>query len=116
MERLGGEGGEVDHWRTMRKEIHDQVCREGYDPERRTFTEYYGSRELDAERAPDTAVGFLPASDERVIGTVEAIEGKLTATGFRLSVLHSQEGSGRRTEGREGVLLPAPSGSSTRLR
>jgi GH15 family glucan-1,4-alpha-glucosidase len=104
-ERLGGEGGEVDHWRTMRQEIHDQVCREGYDPERRTFTQYYGSRELDASALLIPAVGFLPASDERVIGTVEAIERELTRDGF-VYRYSTEEGAVDGLAGREGVFLP----------
>jgi GH15 family glucan-1,4-alpha-glucosidase len=105
MERLGGEGGEVDHWRVMRQEINDQVCRQGYDPERRTFTQYYGSRELDASSLLIPAVGFLPASDERVVGTVEAIERELTRDGF-VYRYSTAEGSVDGLAGREGVFLP----------
>jgi GH15 family glucan-1,4-alpha-glucosidase len=73
VERFGA-AGPVDRWRAIRDEIHDQVCREGYDPQRRTFTQSYGSQELDASVLLIPAVGFLPPDDERVVGTVEAVQ------------------------------------------
>ena len=81
VERFGA-AGPVDRWRQIRDEIHEQVCREGYDPERRTFTQYYGSQELDASVLLIPAVGFLPPTDERVVGTVEAVQRWLTRDGF----------------------------------
>jgi GH15 family glucan-1,4-alpha-glucosidase len=77
-----GVPGPVDRWRQVRDEIHEQVCREGYDPERRTFTQSYGSQELDASVLLIPAVGFLPPTDERVVGTVEAVQRYLTRDGF----------------------------------
>jgi GH15 family glucan-1,4-alpha-glucosidase len=74
--------GPVDRWRRLRDEIHAEVCREGYDAERRTFTQYYGSRELDASLLMIPLVGFLPPSDPRIAGTVEAVKGELTQDGF----------------------------------
>jgi GH15 family glucan-1,4-alpha-glucosidase len=55
-----GRDGPVDRWRRIRAEIHAEVCREGYDAERGTFTQYYGSRELDASLLLIPALGFLP--------------------------------------------------------
>jgi GH15 family glucan-1,4-alpha-glucosidase len=63
-----GREGPVDRWRRAREEIHAEVCREGYDTSRGTFTQYYGSRELDASLLLIPAVGFLPPEDERVRG------------------------------------------------
>jgi GH15 family glucan-1,4-alpha-glucosidase len=77
-----GVAGPVGRWRGLRDEIHAEVCREGYDPERNTFTQYYGSRELDASLLMIPLVGFLPPSDPRVAGTVEAIQRKLLHGGF----------------------------------
>jgi GH15 family glucan-1,4-alpha-glucosidase len=74
--------GPVERWRGLRDEIHAEVCREGYDPERRTFTQYYGSSELDASLLMVPLVGFLPPSDPRVAGTVEAVKRELTQDGF----------------------------------
>jgi GH15 family glucan-1,4-alpha-glucosidase len=104
-EHLGGEGGPIDHWREIRQEIHDEVCDQGFDAERGTFTQYYGSRELDASCLLIPAVGFLPPDDERVVSTVETIERELTENGFvyRYSTL---EGSIDGLSGREGVFLP----------
>jgi GH15 family glucan-1,4-alpha-glucosidase len=81
VERFGLHGP-VDRWRQIRDEIHEQVCREGYDQRRRTFTQYYGSQELDASLLLIPTLGFLPATDERVIGTVDAVQRELTRDGF----------------------------------
>ena len=80
-ERTGLEGP-LDRWRAVRDQIHAQVCREGYDPELGSFVQYYGSRRFDASLLLMPLVGFLPASDPRVRGTVEAIEKHLSVDGF----------------------------------
>jgi GH15 family glucan-1,4-alpha-glucosidase len=74
--------GPVDRWRALRKEIHDEVCREGFDAERKTFVQSYGSDRLDASLLMIPLVGFLPATDERMVGTVAAIEEYLLRDGF----------------------------------
>jgi GH15 family glucan-1,4-alpha-glucosidase len=77
-----GLSGPVERWRSLREEIHAEVCREGYDAERKTFTQYYGSSELDASLLMIPLVGFLPPSDPRVTGTVEAVQRELLHDGF----------------------------------
>jgi GH15 family glucan-1,4-alpha-glucosidase len=72
----------LDQWRAIRDEIHQEVCEQGYDSERRTFTQYYGSKELDASVLSVAMTGFLPPADERVLGTIEAIERDLTRDGL----------------------------------
>ena len=74
--------GDVAHWRHLRDEIHDQVCREGFNAEMNSFVQYYGSRHLDASLLMIPLVGFLPADDPRMIGTVKAIEKQLMEDGF----------------------------------
>ena len=74
--------GPVDRWKRARAEIHDEVCRKGYDPRRDTFTQSYGSRELDASLLLIPLVGFLPAHDERTRGTIAAIQRELVTDGF----------------------------------
>ncbi|AVZ72282.1 glucoamylase [Streptomyces lunaelactis] len=69
--------GDVGRWRTMRDEVHQEVCEKGYDPVRNTFTQSYGSVELDAAALLIPRVGFLPPEDPRVIGTVDAILAEL---------------------------------------
>ncbi|GLW74716.1 glucoamylase [Kitasatospora phosalacinea] len=59
-------------------QIHADVCANGYDPESNTFTQSYGSPDLDAALLLIPRVGFLPPDDKRVIGTVEAIQRHLT--------------------------------------
>ncbi|HEY8521914.1 MAG TPA: glycoside hydrolase family 15 protein [Gammaproteobacteria bacterium] len=77
-----GAPGPVEDWRHVRDAIHDEVCREGYDRERRTFTQFYGGTELDASLLLIPLVGFLPPHDKRVEGTVAAIERALLEDGF----------------------------------
>ncbi|MEU5900305.1 glycoside hydrolase family 15 protein [Streptomyces venezuelae] len=75
--------GPVDQWRQLRNVIHDEVCTRGYDPVRNTFTQYYGSQELDAALLMIPLSGFLPADDRRVIGTIEAVQREMaTPEGF----------------------------------
>ena len=74
--------GPVDHWRELRGEIHEEVCRKGYDAERNTFVQYYGGQELDASLLLMPGLGFLPPSDPRVQGTVKAIQENLMCESF----------------------------------
>ncbi|MFD4247052.1 glycoside hydrolase family 15 protein [Streptomyces sp. NPDC058525] len=74
--------GPSDRWKRLRREIFDEVCRDGYDARRNTFTQYYGSDTLDASLLTIPSVGFLPADDDRVVGTVRAVEQELLRDGF----------------------------------
>ncbi|MDQ0712442.1 GH15 family glucan-1,4-alpha-glucosidase [Streptomyces luteogriseus] len=74
--------GDLDGWRTLRDEVHEEVCEKGYDAERNTFTQSYGSRELDAALLLIPRVGFLPPDDPRVIGTIDAVREELAHGGF----------------------------------
>jgi len=79
---LGGFSTDVSRWKKLRAAIHEQVCREGFDADLNSFVQYYGSKHLDASILMMPMVGFLPADDPRVIGTVTAIEKHLRRDGF----------------------------------
>jgi GH15 family glucan-1,4-alpha-glucosidase len=81
VERFGLDGP-VDDWRRCRAEIHDEICRRAYDARRNTFTQSYDSDQLDASLLLLPLVGFLPADDPRMIGTVKAIEEDLMWNGL----------------------------------
>jgi GH15 family glucan-1,4-alpha-glucosidase len=81
VEQFGGKGP-VDRWRQLRAEIHDTVCRDGFDAELDSFVQYFGAKELDASLLMIPLVGFLPADDARMKGTVRAIENGLMNEGF----------------------------------
>ncbi|HET8615884.1 MAG TPA: glycoside hydrolase family 15 protein [Actinomycetales bacterium] len=83
IERFGREGP-LDKWMSIRAQIHDQVCQKGYDSDRHTFTQFYGSKGLDAALLMIPRVGFLPWDDERVVGTVDAVQRELCQDGFVL--------------------------------
>jgi GH15 family glucan-1,4-alpha-glucosidase len=74
--------GPLDRWKQVRDAIHAEVCEEGFDEGLGSFVQYYGSKELDASLLMIPLVGFLPAEDPRVRGTVEAIQRGLVHDGF----------------------------------
>ncbi len=88
-----------------RKEIHDQVCDEGFNITKGSFTQYYGSQELDASLLMIPLVGFLPAHDPRVRGTIEAIERELVEGGFVLRYRTDDSGNVDGLSGKEGSFL-----------
>ncbi len=98
-------GLQVDRarWIALRQTIFDEVCQKGYDPVRNTFTQYYGSKGLDASLLFIPLSGFLPADDPRVRGTVAAIEQELMPDGLVLRYLTEESTDG--LTGEEGVFL-----------
>jgi GH15 family glucan-1,4-alpha-glucosidase len=84
----------LERWKEARDEIHQEVCNQGFDSSRQTFTQYYGSKELDAAVLNIPLVGFLPATDPRVTGTIDAISRELGRDGFvsRYSTAETDDG------------------------
>jgi len=74
--------GPVDGWRQVRDQIHAEVCEKGFDPELDSFVQYYGAKHVDASLLLMPLIGFLPATDTRVLGTVRAIQRDLVKDGF----------------------------------
>jgi GH15 family glucan-1,4-alpha-glucosidase len=81
VEQFGLEGP-LERWRAVRDRIHESVCREGFDAGVGAFVQSYGSKEIDSSLLMLPLVGFLPATDPRVLGTVRAIESSLLRDGF----------------------------------
>ncbi len=77
-----GMGGPAKQWRATADEIHREVCEKSFDSDRFTFTQAYGSKALDASVLLIPQVGFLPADDPRVVGTVDAVQKELAYDGF----------------------------------
>jgi GH15 family glucan-1,4-alpha-glucosidase len=94
----------LDRWRAVRADIHAEVCRRGFDAARNTFVQSYGARELDAALLMIPLVGFLPPSDPRARGTVEAIERELCEDGLVLRYRPQDTDDG--LPGDEGVFVP----------
>ncbi|MEU6659130.1 glycoside hydrolase family 15 protein [Streptomyces sp. NPDC046821] len=103
----GDADGPLEKWRGLRDDIHRDVCERGYDKERNTFTQSYGSKELDASLLLIPQMGFLPPDDKRVIGTIEAIQRELsTPDGFILRYPTAGDEAGvDGLEGDEGAFL-----------
>jgi GH15 family glucan-1,4-alpha-glucosidase len=102
-----GRAGPVDRWREIRGEIHIEVCERGFDVELNSFTQSYGSKRLDASLLIIPLVGFLPADDPRMVGTVAAIERRLVRDGLVYRYEHDDET--RSVDGLppgEGAFLP----------
>jgi GH15 family glucan-1,4-alpha-glucosidase len=98
--------GPAERWRRIRREIHDEVCREGFHAELNSFTQSYGSSELDAATLLIPLVGFLPPDDPRVVGTVDRIQRDLVQDGFVLRYAVAAENQVDGLSGGEGAFLP----------
>jgi len=99
--------GHVDKWCAIANEIRDEVCEKGYDAKRETFTQYYGASHVDAALLMLPLVGFLPADDPRIRGTVAAIEEDLLEGGFLRR--YPADGRLEKVDGLppgEGIFLP----------
>ncbi|MBE7188971.1 glycoside hydrolase family 15 protein [Jatrophihabitans endophyticus] len=98
-----GEDERASAWQAVADTIHDEVCEKGFDAERNTFTQYYGSSELDAATLLMAKVGFLPGDDPRLVGTVDAVREELGSDGFvrRYSTSSGEDG----VQGGEGTFL-----------
>lgn len=81
VEQFGLEG-DSEKWKTVRAEIHEDICQRGYHAGRKSFTQFYGGEELDASLLMLPLVGFLPANDERIVSTIDAIALDLTENGL----------------------------------
>ncbi|HVD13873.1 MAG TPA: glycoside hydrolase family 15 protein [Actinomycetota bacterium] len=79
-----GQDGPLDRWRALRDTIHSEVLERGFDPELGTFVQFYGAKQTDASLLMIPLVGFLPASDRRMRGTVATIERELCPDGLVL--------------------------------
>ena len=97
--------GPLKKWRALREQIFTQVCEEGYNASVGAFTQYYGSDQLDASVLMIPLVGFLPATDPRVVSTVEAVERELLVNGFVLRYQTTDDGAVDGLTGREGAFL-----------
>ncbi|MFI1735177.1 glycoside hydrolase family 15 protein [Streptomyces acidicola] len=100
-----GRSGPVDRWRQVRDRIRQEVCEQGFDPVRSTFTGAYGTPELDAALLLIPQTGFLPPDDPRVLGTIEAVRRELDADGLVLRYLADSGPSPDGLTGPEGVFL-----------
>jgi len=95
----------LERWKKLRDKIHREVCAKGYHPKKKAFTQAYGSEAMDASALMIPLVGFLPATDERVRNTIEAVERDLLRDGFVLRYRPTEcEIDG--LPGGEGVFLP----------
>jgi GH15 family glucan-1,4-alpha-glucosidase len=105
--RIGSSAGPVPvaRWKELRDRVHAEICAKGYDTRRGTFTQSYGSEELDAALLLIPQTGFLPAGDPRVEGTIRAIERELMTDGFVLRYPIAAANSVDGLSGGEGAFL-----------
>jgi GH15 family glucan-1,4-alpha-glucosidase len=101
-----GREGPVERWRELRREIHAEVLDRAWSERAGAFAQSYDSHELDASVLLMPSVGFLPATDERFVSTVEAIRRDLTIDGLVLRYRSHERGVVDGLPGGEGVFLP----------
>ncbi len=103
--RRFGLEGPVQRWEKLRDKIHEDVCAHGFDTTRDTFTQFYGSKGLDAALLLIPVVGFLPWDDPRVVSTVDAIRAELCQDGFVLRYRPDADGGVDGLPGDEGAFI-----------
>jgi carbohydrate kinase (thermoresistant glucokinase family) len=96
--------GPLESWRKVRDRMHAMICERGFDSQRKSFTQSFGSSELDASLLLIPLVGFLPADDPRIRGTVAAIERELMVDGLVLRYRTQSDIDGLAPG--EGLFLP----------
>lgn len=101
--RTYGLTGPVERWAALRAEIHADVCAKGFSEKRNSFAQYYGGDSLDGALLMMPLVGFLPADDPRILGTVRAIREGLAMDGL-IRRYETDGADGLR--GDEGAFLP----------
>jgi GH15 family glucan-1,4-alpha-glucosidase len=101
--RTQGLPGPVLRWEQLRDQIHHDVVTHAFDAGRNTFTQAYGSSALDASLLLIPRVGFLPATDPRVLGTIDAVHRELTEGGLvkRYQTAETDDG----LKGSEGLFI-----------
>jgi GH15 family glucan-1,4-alpha-glucosidase len=101
-----GRSGPVDRWRALRDEIRREILEQAWNEEKGVFVQSFGSDELDASVLLMPLVGFLPATDERFVSTVEAIRRELTVDGLVLRYWSREDAAVDGLPPGEGVFLP----------
>jgi GH15 family glucan-1,4-alpha-glucosidase len=96
--------GPLDRWRKLRRAIHDDVCRYGFNPDLGAFVQSYGSKHVDASALLIPLVGFLSPRDRRVRSTIEAVQRHLVVDG--LVRRYNSESAVDGLPPGEGVFLP----------
>jgi GH15 family glucan-1,4-alpha-glucosidase len=74
--------GPIARWSALRAELHHEICSRGFNASVGSFMQAYGSPEVDASLLLMPLVGFLPADDPRIVGTVRCIEKRLLVEGL----------------------------------
>ncbi|HEX6475906.1 MAG TPA: glycoside hydrolase family 15 protein [Acidimicrobiales bacterium] len=100
-----GVKGPLDRWRALRQEIHEEVLAKGWNADVGAFTQYYGAKELDASVLMMPLVGFMPATDPRMEGTIDAISRELVSDGLVLRYQAADASHVDGLSGGEGAFL-----------
>ncbi|MGW6566758.1 glycoside hydrolase family 15 protein [Streptomyces sp. NPDC054975] len=100
--RVAGHRTSVQRWQSLRRALRDEVCALGWNDELRTFVQYYGARRIDATALLIPRLGFLPATDPRVLSTVDAM-GRLDDHGFLRRYADVSNGSVHEVDGLDGA-------------
>ena len=86
--------GPLERWKAVRRTIHEEVCARGFDRQIGSFVQAFETQEVDASLLLLPTMGFLPVTDARIKGTIEAIERHLLVDGFVLRYNSARTGDG----------------------
>src|SRR6185312_10320778 len=79
-----GLDGPVERWESIRDQVRDEIELKGFDRKRNTYTQYFGSKNVDASLLQLSQIGYVKPDDPRMLGTVAAIEEELLRDGLLL--------------------------------
>ncbi len=104
-ERMGWNQDRLEHWKSLRDKVHAQICERGWNAKKNSFVQYYGADQVDSSLLMLARVGFLPPTDPRIVGTVEAIQRELVVDGFVIRYPTTDGGSVDGLPAGEGTFL-----------
>jgi GH15 family glucan-1,4-alpha-glucosidase len=100
-----GEHARPDAWAAERDRIRTAILERGWSTRRQAYAQAFDSDELDAAVLLMPIYGFLPATDERMRSTIEAIATELTEHGLVLRYSARQGTNADGLSGEEGTFV-----------
>ena len=100
-----GEYARAEEWAEARDHVRKAVLERGWSEDRQAYAQSFDSDELDAAQLLMPLVGFLPASDERMRSTIEAIARDLTEDGLVLRYKAEEGLNADGLSGEEGTFV-----------
>jgi alpha,alpha-trehalase len=100
-----GEHADVEHWVAERETIRQAILTRGWSESRQAYAQSFDSDQLDAAQLLMPIFGFLPATDERMRSTIDAIADELTEDGLVLRYRNDEGLNADGLTGEEGTFV-----------